>query len=73
MALSGVNPDTVGDVSAIAPMVSSLIEGMGVALYTTLVGSVLNIWLMLNCRLLETAAVSFVTQLMDRVEGNGDA
>lgn len=73
MALSGVNPDTVGDVSAIAPMVSSLIQGMGVALYTTLVGSVLNIWLMLNGRLLETAAVSFLTQLIDRAEGAGDA
>lgn len=68
MALSGVNPDTVGDAAAIAPMVSSLITGMGVALYTTLVGSVLNIWLMLNCRLLETAAVSFLTQLVDRAE-----
>jgi biopolymer transport protein ExbB/TolQ len=68
MALSGVDPDTVGDASAIAPMVSSLIEGMGVALYTTLVGAVLNIWLMLNCRLLETAAVSFLTQLVERAE-----
>jgi hypothetical protein len=73
MALSGVDPDTVGDASAIAPMVSSLIEGMGVALYTTLVGSVLNIWLMLNCRLLETASVSLVTQLVELVEGGPDA
>ena len=73
MALSGVNPDTVGDVSSIAPMVSSLIQGMGVALYTTLVGSVLNIWLMLNCRLLETSAVSLLTQLVDRAEGARDA
>jgi hypothetical protein len=73
MALSGVDPDTVGDAGAIAPMVSNLIEGMGVALYTTLVGSVLNIWLMLNCRLLETAAVSFVTQLVERTEGSADA
>lgn len=73
MALSGVDPDTVGDATAIAPMVSSLIQGMGVALYTTLVGAVLNIWLMLNCRLLETATVSLVTQLVDRAEGADDA
>jgi hypothetical protein len=73
MALSGVDPDTVGDVAAIAPMVSNLIEGMGVALYTTLVGSVLNIWLMLNCRLLETASVSLVTQLVELAEGPGRA
>jgi MotA/TolQ/ExbB proton channel family len=73
MALSGVDPDTVGDAAAIAPMVSNLIEGMGVALYTTLVGSVLNIWLMLNCRLLETASVSLVTQLVELAEGPGRA
>ena len=73
MALSGVDPDTVGDAAAIAPMVSNLIEGMGVALYTTLVGSVLNIWLMLNCRLLETASVSLVTQLVEVAEGPGRA
>ena len=34
-------------------MVSTLIDGMSVALYTTLVGSVLNVWLMLNYRLVE--------------------
>lgn len=73
MALSGVDPDTVGDASAIAPMVSNLIEGMGVALYTTLVGSILNIWLTINCRLLETAAVSLWTQLVEMVEGQGHA
>lgn len=73
MALSGVDPEAAGDAAAIAPMVSSLIQGMGVALYTTLVGAVLNIWLMLNCRLLETATVSLVTQLVDRAEGATDA
>jgi biopolymer transport protein ExbB/TolQ len=73
MALTAVDPATVGDASAIAPMVSRLIEGMGVALYTTLVGSVLNIWLMLNRRLLETASVSLVTQLVELTEGDRDA
>lgn len=68
MALSGVDPDRVGDAAAIAPMVSSLIAGMGVALNTTLVGSILNIWLMLNVRLLEAAAVSLWTQLVELAE-----
>lgn len=65
IALSAVDPATAGDANAITPMVASLIDGMGVALYTTLIGSILNIWLMLNCRLLETASVSLMTQLVE--------
>ena len=68
IALSGVDADNVGDVSAIGPMVSTLIEGMSVALYTTLVGSVLNVWLMLNYRILEGGTVQMLTQLIDRGE-----
>ena len=68
IALSGVNPDTVSDVAAIGPMVSKLLEGMGVALYTTLVGSVLNIWLMLNHRLLEGGAIHLITHLVEEGE-----
>ncbi|MCR4341666.1 MAG: MotA/TolQ/ExbB proton channel family protein [Gemmatimonadaceae bacterium] len=55
LALSGVKPDSAGDVSAIAPMVAALIEGMAVALFTTLVGSVLALWLTVLHRMLQTA------------------
>jgi len=68
IALSGVNPETASDVSAVGPMVSLLISGMSVALYTTLVGSILNMWLMMNYRLLETGTVHLLTQLVDRAE-----
>ena len=51
-ALSGVDEKSATDVSAIAPMVARLVEGMGIALYTTLVGAVLNVWLMANHRLI---------------------
>jgi hypothetical protein len=47
IALSGVDARTVGDVSAIQPMVGALISGMGVALNTTLVGLVGYLWLAL--------------------------
>lgn len=73
IALSGVNPDTVADVAAIGPMVSTLLEGMGVALYTTLVGSVLNIWLMLNHRLLEGGAIHLITHLVEEGERRAGA
>lgn len=64
MALSGVDPEKAGDVAAIGPMVSKLIEGMAVALYTTLVGGVLNIWLNLNLGLLSGATVKLITEIV---------
>lgn len=68
VALSGVDPAAVASVDAVAPMVSRLIAGMSIALYTTLVGAILNVWLMLNYRLLEGGAVSLVTGLVERGE-----
>lgn len=65
MALSGVNADTAGDVESIKPMVATLLDGMSVALYTTLVGAVLNIWLMVNYRLLESGTVALFTAIID--------
>lgn len=67
-ALGGIDPATVGDPAAIGPMVSRLLEGMAVALYTTLVGSLLNIWLTLNCRLLESGTAHLYAQLVERSE-----
>ena len=58
-------PQTASDVDAIAPMVTTLIVGMSVALYTTLVGSVLNIWLMVNYRLLESGTVTWSPAIVE--------
>jgi hypothetical protein len=65
IALSGVNPEDAADVAAIAPMVSTLISGMSVALGTTLVGAVLNIWLMINYRLLESGSLRLLTAIVE--------
>ena len=65
IALSGVRPEVVSDVNAIGPMVSTLITGMSVALYTTLVGSLLNVWLMVNVRLLEGGTVKLLTATIE--------
>ena len=70
IALSGVDPDLVSDIGAVGPMVSTLIEGMAVALYTTLTGAVLSIWLMVNYRLLETGVVNLLTQIVERGEAS---
>jgi hypothetical protein len=68
MALSGVRPEAASDVNAIGPMVSTLIGGMSVALYTTLVGSILNLWLMVNVRLLEGAAAKLLIAVIESGE-----
>jgi MotA/TolQ/ExbB proton channel family len=73
MALSGVNADAAGDVESIAPMVTTLIDGMSIALYTTLVGAVLNIWLMVNYRLLESGTVTLFTAIVDLGERHARA
>ena len=41
VALSGVDPGTISCAKAVGPMVANLIQGMSIALYTTLVGAVL--------------------------------
>ena len=65
IALSGVDAQAAADVSSIGPMVTILISGMSVALHTTLVGAVLNIWLMVNYRLLEGGTVTLVTSIVE--------
>ena len=70
IALSGVDPDLAADIGAVGPMVSKLIEGMAVALYTTLTGAVLSIWLMVNYRLLEGGVVNLLTQIVERGEAS---
>lgn len=70
IALSGVDPSSAGNVQTIAPMVTNLIAGMSVALYTTLVGAVTNLWLTVNYRILSAAAVRLATELTALGEAN---
>jgi len=65
IALSGVNQAAVTDAAAIGPMVATLLHGMAMALFKTLVGSVLNVWLMINYRLLEAGATHVVTHVVE--------
>lgn len=68
IALSGVDPEHASDVKSIAPMVSTLIEGMSTALYTTLVGAVLNVWLMASHHLLAGGTVKLITATVEVAE-----
>ena len=68
IALSGVNQAAVTDASAIGPMVATLLHGMAMALFKTLVGSVLNVWLMVDYRLLESGATHLLTHVIEQGE-----
>ena len=65
VALSSVDPEVTGSVRQIAPMVSSLIDGMGIALYTTLVGAVLHVWLIVNHRMLATGTLHLFNAIVE--------
>ena len=73
IALSGVDPTAAADVGAIGTMVSTLIQGMAVALYTTLVGAVLHIWLMMSYQVLATGTVNLANAIIETVEASGEA
>ena len=73
VALSGVDPQAASDIDAVGPMVSTLIGGMSIALHTTLVGAVLNVWLMANYRLLEAGTVRLITAIVARGERHAHA
>ena len=73
VALSGVDPEMTGNINQIAPMVSSLIEGMGIALYTTLVGAVLHVWLIVNHRMLATGTLHLYNAIVELGERSAAA
>ncbi|MBC6439950.1 MAG: MotA/TolQ/ExbB proton channel family protein [Rhodospirillales bacterium] len=73
IALSGVDPQRAGETEAIGPMVSALISGMSTALTTTLVGGVLNIWLMANYQLLSTGTVRLINTIVELGEDRAGA
>lgn len=71
IALSGVDPTTASDVNSIAPMVAKLIQGISVALYTTLVGAVLSLWLTANFQVLAAGTVNLIAAITELGESHG--
>jgi len=65
IALSGVDPSFASDVTLIGKMVSVLISGLGTAMYTTLVGSVLNLWLLANYHILAEGTANLLATLLE--------
>lgn len=68
ISLGGIEAERVSDIAAVAPMVSTLIQGMSVALYTTLVGAVLHVWLTMCYQVLATGTVNLVNAIVEHSE-----
>lgn len=71
IALSSVDPNAAADTESIAPIIGRLINGMSVALYTTLVGSLLHIWLTVNHRLLASGTINLYAAIIELGESRG--
>ena len=65
IALSGVDPETAAQFDSVANTVATLISGMSVALYTTLVGAILYVWLIVNHRILTSGVVSLISAIVE--------
>lgn len=63
--LLGVDVAALGDVDRIGSAFSVVLSGMGIALYTTLVGAVLNLWLNFNFGIVENGTSDLIAALMD--------
>ena len=63
----------LSDIESVSPMVSTLVAGMSTALYTTLVGAILNLWLMANYRLLAGGTAKLITGLIEFGEHHAES
>ena len=68
VALSGVDPESVSSAEAVGPLIAKLIQGMSIALYTTLVGAVLYLWLIVNHRMLASGTVNLIKTIIEMGE-----
>ena len=65
IALSGIDPESASNAENVSAMVTTLIGGMSVALYTTLIGAVLYIWLIVGYRILVTGTVDLIATTIE--------
>ncbi len=73
IALSGVDPEAATQVENVSAMVSTLVNGMSVAMNTTLVGAVLYVWLNISYRILVTGTVELIATAIDVGEAGARA
>ncbi len=73
IALSGVDAEAASEVENVQAMVTTLVNGMSVAMYTTLVGAVLYIWLTIAHRILVSGTVDLIDAAIELGETRAGA
>ena len=72
IALSGVDGSVSSNPEEVSKMVSTLIQGMSVALYTTLVGSICSVWLNICYQIMSTGANKLLSKIIELGEKSLD-
>ena len=70
IALSGVDGSISSNPEEVGKMVTSLVKGMSVALYTTLAGSILSVWLNICYQILSNGANRLTSRIIEVGEKN---
>ena len=65
IALSGADGSVSSNPEEVSKMVSTLIQGMSVALYTTLVGSICSVWLNICYQIMSTGANKLLSKIIE--------
>ena len=73
IALSGVDSSVSSNPEEVGKMVSSLISGMSVALYTTLAGSIFSVWLNICYHFLSNGGNQVLSKIIEIGEKNNNA
>ena len=68
IALSGVDGNVSSDPEEISKMITTLIQGMSVALYTTLAGSICSVWLNICYHILSSGANKLLAKIIEIAE-----
>lgn len=64
----GIDLSAISDIDRIGEVFGVVFNGMGIALYTTLVGAVLNLWLKFNYAIVEHGTAYFLAGLISNTE-----
>lgn len=68
LVLLSIDPASVSNIEALPKTMAEITAGLGVALYTTLSGSVGNLWILINFNMLATATVQLYSYIITNHE-----
>lgn len=64
-AFAGMDGGVVSDTGKASEVIAAAMQGMSIALYTTLIGTIANVWLMACYRMLETGAANLAALVFE--------